>query len=98
MSWMNYMSIYEDDINNGIDTAEKALNQLELSNYNDELHREAFEELKEIGDWDHITNSIIAAYFRIAQSIIERELPDVDTDYFVNCTDSHFYIGQEEVY
>jgi len=53
--------------------------------------------MKALNDWEHITNTIISAYFACAQSIIERELPDVDTDYYVNCDDSHFYIGGDEV-
>ena len=98
MSILNNLTIWEEAINNGVDTAEEALRQLELDNCINELHREAEADLQESSDWKHITNSIIAAYFRVAQDIINRELPDVDTDYYVNCHDSHFYIGDDEVY
>lgn len=99
MSWLNCLSIYEDAINNGIDTAEEALRQLELEHCIKELHRSAEESLKESGSWEHITNSIIDAYFYNAKEIIERETADsVDIDYYVNCNDSHFYIGDDEVY
>lgn len=97
MSWLNCLSIYEEAINNGIDTAEEALRQLELEHRIKSLHTIAEDQLKETGDWNHITNSIIAAYFDAAKTIIELERPDVDTDYYVNCLDSHFYIGDDEV-
>lgn len=94
---LQYLGIYEDAIENAVTTAENALTQLDLDYCIDELNESAFEDMKAINDWEHITNTIIAAYFACAQSIIERELPDVDTDYYVNCDDSHFYIGGDEV-
>ena len=95
---MNCLSIYEEAINNGVDTAEEALRQLELEYRINDLHEGAIEEMQAINDWNHITNTIIGAYFSVAKSIIEQERPDVDTDYYVNCNDSHFYIGDDEVY
>lgn len=94
---LQYLGIYEDAIENAVATAENALTQLDLDYCIDELNESAFEDMKALNDWEHITNTIISAYFACAQSIIERELPDVDTDYYVNCDDSHFYIGGDEV-
>lgn len=96
-SWMNYIGIWEDAINDAINTAEEALKQLELDYRIKKLHSDAAIELEYVGSWDHITNSIITAYFTAAQSIISDYLPDIETDFYVNCYDSHFYIGGDEV-
>jgi len=98
MSILNNLTIWEDAICSGVNTAEEALRQLGLENCINELHRIAEAVLVDSGNWTHITNSIIYAYFYTAKDIIERELvSSVDIDYYVNCDDSHFYIGDDEV-
>ena len=99
MSYLNYLGIYEDAINDAIETCENAM---ELKGFTgneiNAMHDIATTDLKDIGDFGDITNSIIAAYFSTTAGLISDKFPDDDIDYYINCHDSHFYINNEEVY
>lgn len=98
MSYLNYLGIYEEAINNAIETCEEAMRSLNFTDKEiDELHDIAFEDLKDIGVWTDITNSIICAYFTTTSGIINDKFPEIETDFYINCDDSHFYINNEEV-
>jgi len=95
---MQYLGIYEDAIDTAINTCEEAMKQMEFSIHDiDTMNELALEDLKSMGSWDDITNSIIQAYFSTTAYLINKRHPDLDVDYYVNCHDSHFYIGQEEI-
>lgn len=99
MNTLNFLGIYETAINNAVEVSESALKEVRLENKIDDLHNSIEECLKEIGDWENITNSIIYAYFSTAESIIEEEYgEEKKIDFYINCDDSHFYINNEEVF
>ena len=99
ISNLAYLGIYEDAINSAIDTCEEALKSLDFSVDDiDNMNEWAVDDLKQIGSWDDITNSIIEAYFSTTAYMINERFPDKECDYYVNCDDSHFYIDNEEVY
>lgn len=94
-----YLGIYEDAINDAIDTCESALKQVGASVSDiDSMNEDALCYLKECGSFDDITNSIISAYFSTVGYFIKKYKPDADVDYYVNGNDSHLYIDREEVY
>ena len=95
---LQYLGIYEDSIDSAINSCEEALKQLEFDVSDiDRMNDYALEDLKACGDWNDITNSIINAYFSTTQWFIAQRYPEIDTDYYVNGYDSHFYIGGDEV-
>lgn len=93
---LQYLRIYEDAINDAIGMSERAVERYAPSRA-DELFDSAMEAMKEIGTFDNITNSIIMSFFYAADQIIAQECPSVETDYYVNCHDSHFYVDHEPV-
>ena len=93
-----YLGIYEDAINDAIDTCESALKQVGGEDDIDDMNEYALYHLKECGSFDDITNSIISAYFSTMKYFIKKYRPDADVDYYVNGDDSHLYIDHEEVY
>lgn len=97
---LQYLGIYEDSINMAIDIAEQAVDAYVTSSSHpvDDLADLATDWLQECGSFENITNSIIAAWFSSASSMIERDNPKLVVDYFINCDDSHFYINGEEIY
>lgn len=95
---MQYLGIYEDAINDAIDSCERAMSQLDFDiSEIDDMNYAAVDDLQSIGDWHDITNSIISAYFSATRWKIKDRYPDLDVDYYVNCDDSHFYIDNVEV-
>lgn len=99
MSDIRFIGIYEDSINNAIDTCYLALETLKFTESEiDHVDDIALDILEEIGTWREITNSIITAYFIATEGIIKDKYPDKETSFFVNGDDSHFYIDNEEVY
>jgi len=94
-----FLGIYEDAINDAIDTCESALKKVGASISDiDDMNDDALYRLKECGDFEDITNSIISAYFSTVGYFIKKYRPDADVDYYVNGDDSHLYIDREEVY
>lgn len=95
---LQYLGIYEDSINDAIESAEHAMEQegFSESEIND-MHEMVMDELEESGDWKQITNSIIYAYFIVTADLIRHKRKDADVDYYVNGHDSHFYIDGEEI-
>ena len=99
ISTLQYLGIYPDAIEKASETAEKALELCYLSDKINDLHEMAAQYLQE-KQWSFqkITDEIIYAYFSKAASIIEQKYHGLyDIDYDINCTDSHFYIGKDEV-
>ena len=99
ISTLQYLGIYPEAIEKASETAEKALEFCDLSDKINDLHEMAAQYLeKKQWSFQKITDEIIYAYFSKAASIIERECHgSYDIDYYINCSDSHFYIGKEEV-
>jgi hypothetical protein len=95
---MQLLGIYEDAINKAIETCEEAMTQFAFTDREiNDMHDMAIDELEEAGDWRHITDSIIGAYYRVTADLIRQTDAKVDVDYYVNCRDSHFYINGQEV-
>ena len=95
---LQYLGIYEDAIDNAINSCEEAMKQMEFNVHDiDTMNEMAVDDLKDIGDWSDITNSIISAYFSTTKYLINKRYPELDVDYYINCSDSHFYIGGDEV-
>ena len=93
-----YLGIYEDAIDNAIASCEEALRQLEFDVSDiDDMNEKAVANLRNFGDWDDITNSIIRAYFEATIDFINYHRPEIDVDCYINCDDSHLYIGGDEV-
>ena len=95
---LQYLSIYEKAIDWAISAAEEAIKRVGLGDQGvQDLNEMALDELKESGDWDNITNSIIRAYFIVAYDMIKQTNPKIECSYYVNCYDSHFYMNGKEV-
>lgn len=95
MADIRYIGIYTDAIESIIDTCYDALKNEEIDV---DLEDMVTEDLKEIGDWSDITNSIIGAYLNITSSLInDKHNNDKYATYYVNCHDSHLYVDGEEV-
>lgn len=100
MGNLDYLGIHEYEINRAIERAEHAMKH---EGFDDEkindMHAIVFEDLKETGNWEDITNSIIHSYFNVTTDIIneKHDNPQYAT-YYVNGLDSHFYLDREEVY
>ena len=96
-NWMPFLGIYPVAIGNAIDQCELAMKNTGFGSHAiSEMHDMAEECLKETGSFEDITNSIIYAYFSTTKDMIERCWPGHEVDYFINCSDSHFYIDGEE--
>lgn len=90
------IGIHPDEIKRGVYIAESALEEAGLSEKVDALDDSAGEILKQIGNWDSITNSVIESYFEAAKCIIEHESSHRCT-FYVNGWDSHFVIDDDEI-
>lgn len=98
MSNIRFLGIYEEEINNAIDTSELAMKREGFTEKEiEEMNDMVIEQLEECGDWSNITNSIIDAYFTVTADLIKQRGLGVDVSYYVNGMDSHFYINGEEV-
>lgn len=100
MDNLGFLGIHEYEINRAIERAENAMKR---EGFNDEkindMHSMVFEELKETGSWEDITNSIIGSYFIVTADFINDKYSDSQyATYYVNGLDSHFYLNGEEVY
>ena len=98
MSNIRFWGIYEEEINNAVDTSELAMKREGFTEKEiEEMNDMVIEQLEECGDWSNITNSIIDAYFTVTADLIKQRGLGVDVSYYVNGMDSHFYINGEEV-
>lgn len=98
MSNIRFLGIYEEEINNAVDTSELAMKREGFTEKEiEEMNDMVIEQLEECGDWSNITNSIIDAYFTVTADLIKQRGLGVDVSYYVNGMDSHFYINGEEV-
>ena len=93
-----YLGIYENAIKSAIETCEAALELLGMENQIDDMDNIAHDIAGEFITVDNITNCFIEAYFIATATLINEKYPEKETDYYVNCDDSHFYIDGEEVY
>lgn len=98
ISNMHYLGIYEDAIDNAVESSE---NLLKLFNFNDNdinlLNYYAREYLIENGNFNEITNSIIYAYFITAKEYVESKYPNAVVTFYVNYHDSYLYLDGVEV-
>ena len=98
MSNIRFWGIYEEEINNAVDTSELAMKREGFTEKEiEEMNDMVIEQLEECGDWSNITNSIIDAYFTVTADLIKQRGLGVDVSYYVNWMDSHFYINGEEI-
>ena len=98
MSNIRFLGIYEEEINDAVDTSELAMKREGFTEKEiEEMNDMVIEQLEECGDWSNITNSIIDAYFTVTADLIKQRGLGVDVSYYVNGMDSHFYINGEEV-
>lgn len=97
---LGFLGIYPEAISDAISTSESVLKENGFTDYEiDNMNDIALTTLKEVGSFDHLTNSIIFAYFDAVKFMLERKFgDDMDVDYYINCHDSHFYIDNEEQY
>jgi len=100
ISTMHYLGIYEDAINDAVESAENLLKHEDFDFTTqdiDNMNEWAFEYLKENGDFGNITDSIIYAYFSSARAYVNRRYPKAQIDYYINCNDSYLYYNGDEV-
>ena len=98
MSNIRFLGIYEEEINNAVDTSELAMKREGFTEKEiEEMNDMVIEQLEECGDWSNITNSIIDAYFTVTADLIKQRGLGVNVSYYVNGMDSHFYIDGEEI-
>lgn len=98
MSNIRFLGIYEEEINNAVDTSELAMKREGFTEKEiEEMNDMVLEQLEECGDWSNITNSIIDAYFTVTADLIKQRGLRVNVSYYVNGMDSHFYINGEEI-
>ena len=93
-----YIGIYEDAINDAIESSEELLKLFGFG-VNDvaEMNKCARDYLVENGSFEDITNSIIYAYFSSAKAYIENVYKEVEIDFYINGHDSHLYYDGAEV-
>lgn len=98
ISNIHYLGIYEDAIDDAVESSE---NLLRLFDFNDNdinlLNDYAREYLIENGDFNEITNSIIYAYFITAKEYVESKYQNAVVTFYVNCHDSYLYLDGVEV-
>lgn len=93
-----FLRIYPHAIDSAIEKCAKAMKDLGFTVSGlDDMNDAALEDLKEIGTFDDITNSIIAAYYGTAKCMIEERYPGIEVDYYVNCDDSPFIVNKPEI-
>lgn len=100
ISNMHYLGIYEDAINDAVESAENLLKHDDFDFGTQDINNMnewAIEDLNENGSFDDITNSIINAYFSSAKAYVNKHYPDAQIEYYVNCNDSHLYYDGDEV-
>lgn len=98
MSNIRFLGIYEEEINNAVDTSELAMKREGFTEKEiEEMNDMVIEQLEECGDWSNITNSIIDAYFTVTADLIKQRGLGVNVSYYINGMDSHFYIDGEEI-
>lgn len=98
MTNLAFLNIYPDAIDDAIESCEDAMKELGFTiSEIDDMNECAMEDLKEIGSFDDITNSIISAYYHAAASMIEDKYPGISVDYYVNCHDSPFTVDKPEI-
>ena len=94
ISNLHFLRIYEDAINNAIESAENLL-KLEEFGFNDDdidnMNAMAFECLIDNGSFSNITDSIIYAYFSSARAYVNKKYPEAQIDYYINSNDSYLY-------
>ncbi len=94
MSALNLFNIYEQSIENVYDTCTSALEEYGIEI---DFETEVTEDLKELGNWEDIGNSLIHAMLYTTAGIIQGE-KNIKCDFYVNGLDSHLYINGEEYY
>ena len=98
ISNMHYLGIYEDAINDAVESSENLLKLLDFNDNDiDLLNYYAKEYLAENGNFNDITNSIIYAYFTTAKAYVESKYPNAAVTFYVNCHDSYLYLDGVEV-
>ena len=98
MSNIRFLGIYEEEINNAVDTSELAMKREGFTEKEiEEMNDMVIEQLEECGDWSNITNSIVDAYFTVTADLIKQRGLGVNVSYYINGMDSHFYIDGEEI-
>lgn len=98
MTNLAFLKIYPDAIDDAIESCEDAMKELGFTiSEIDDMNDYAMEDLKEIGSFADITNSIISAYYHAAASMIEDKYPGISVDYYVNCHDSPFTVDKPEI-
>lgn len=100
MDNLDYLGIHKYEIDRAIERAENAMKRDGFNNEQiNDMHSMVFEDLKETGNWEDITNSIIGSYFRVTADLINNRHNDPEyATYYVNGLDSHFYLNREEMY
>jgi hypothetical protein len=93
-----YLGIYENAINDAIESSEELLKLFGFG-VSDvvEMNEWARDYLVENGSFESITNSIICAYFSSAKAYVENVYKEVEIDFYVNGHDSHLYYDGTEV-
>ena len=89
-----YLGIYEDAINDAIDTCEAALKQIGGENDIDDMNEDALYHHEEIIAKAQGAVDTGAREFTLMGGVLK----DADVDYYVNGDDSHLYIDSEEIY
>ena len=98
MTNLAFLGIYPHAIDSAIENCEEAMKDLGFTvSEIDDMNEAALEDLKEIGTFDDITNSIIAAYYGAAKWTIKERYPEIAVDYYVNCDDSPFTVNRPEI-
>ena len=98
MSNIRFLGIYEEEINNAVNTSELAMKREGFTEKEiEEMNDMVIEQLEECGDWSNITNSIIDAYFTVTADLIKQRGLGVNVSYYINGMDSRFYIDGEEI-
>lgn len=94
---LSFFGIYPEAINDAVDQCEIAMSNCGFNSDDIEyMYMLADEELEHFGVWANITNSIIEAYFTVTKEFIKNRFPEKEVEFYVNGSDSHFYIDGEE--
>lgn len=94
---LDCIEIYSGDIEHAWDVMERAFEDAEIDLDIDDVLDGLQDKLSYSMNWDSPTNSIIAAMYDNAISMIEDKYPDVEIEVFVNGYDTHFDIKMPEI-
>lgn len=93
MDTLNFLGIYEGDLNTVVEMCEECLDKFEVSR--DGWDENFTEHLENYGRWDNITETIINAYLETTAAFLEDKYPELNISWENNGMASQLFINGE---